>query len=239
MPSPAPSNLPSVKPSLAPSDEPTMQPSSSSPSEKPSIRPLPKLSYQPSSGPSHPPNIPPLATSTSKGTIYIDENKAICKYNNTKIKILINAAQAVLAKEACYSNNTIIRYCEATILSICGNAIGNDVLRRRLQQGTAKIDYQIASTFLCDVPECTSQDDVSNANKISESISNSVSSAVQSGGFVSSLLSYPDLAGIVDCLVAWGGADTANSASVSTDAGPVVITGARFYPVSSCDSVGV
>ena len=57
---------------------------------------------------------------------------------------------------------------------------------------------------------------------------------MQSGDFVSSLLSDPAIVDIVDCLVAWGGADSASSASISTEAGDVVITGLRFYPVSSC-----
>ena len=61
---------------------------------------------------------------------------------------------------------------------------------------------------------CTSEEDISDANRIAEIVSNTVSSALQSGDLVSSILRNPDLAGIIDCLVTWGGAYSASSASV-------------------------
>jgi len=73
---------------------------------------------------------------------------------------------------------------------------------------------------------------ISDANCIAEIVSNTVSSALQSGDLVSSILRNPDLARIIDCLVTWGGVYSASSASVSTDGGPVVATDARFHPPS-------
>ena len=150
------------------------------------------------------------------------------------MEILLNATEAALAEGACSTSATSanVRTCEAQILEICGSTVGN---RRRLQQA-AQIDYQVTSIFVCDSPECTSEEDVSNAIKITESASTSVSSAVQSGDLVKSILTNPDLAAIVDCLVAWGGADPSRSALVSKDTGPVVVTrDSRFYPVSLFD----
>jgi len=211
---------------MTPSTQPSMMPSQV-PSTKPSVFP----SVFPSTQPSNSPTPAPTANATITGTIFVDES--ICNFNNTQKKIFLNATEISLVNLACTPSATI-RTCEAQISAICGNRVGN---RRRLQQA-AQIDYRITSVFVCDSPECTSEEDVSNANTITESLSNSVSSAVQSGDLVKSLLTNPDLADIVDCLVAWGGADPSRSALVTKDAGPVVVTSdARFYPVSSCDFI--
>eukprot|EP00956_Cyclotella_meneghiniana_P002377 scaffold2670_cov79-Cyclotella_meneghiniana.AAC.1 len=223
-----PSSMPSLKPSESarPSSMPSMQPSKSAhPSSMPSLAPsksarpssIPSIQPSKSARPSSMPSLQPSESARPSSMPSMQPSKSAHPSSMLSLQPSESARPSSMPSMQPSISPSLI----------CGS--GREL--RQLQASPWQLEYEVISSFMCEVAACTSAADIAAVSSIADAISSAIINAMDSGAFLAVLITniiltsgLEAIAIVFTCLSAWSiieGPVTDVSASVGTG---------RFYP---------
>jgi len=206
-----PSITPTVRPSQIPSITPTVRTTAQIPSITPTVRPSQIPSITPTESPTA------VLKFTSSGSFSL--NAKACQLSSEEFIEFYTGVEVTLKETVCGSECDaavevkITNACGLTVEQLLGGSSSS--LNRRLQSSDYDFLYSIIATVVCETSGCSGEQDIANADAIIGSIADSLTNAIQSGSFASTLSSNSNIASVLPsdvlgCLVAWGTMPEAN-----------------------------
>ena len=194
----------------------------------PSSEPIPTANpiASPVSLPSNQPSIVQETVTIGGG---LSTNQDICSYSVSQLAAFVEATRITIQNIVCSANAE--EECNAEISSVCDTQERKLSLYRDLQASPWQMEYEITSTFTCEIAECTSAADTAAVSSISDSVSSSIGNALNSGSFLTLLSTNIDPnsgidVNILSCIVIWG----ITEEPVTVIGGGDTMGTGRFYP---------